>query len=131
VSRVRRNPSASGPTARGRAGEPPAVGQERPLVDVLHDELVMREPGPRALDAAVDASGEHDRARVDQVPAAHLEVHEARHQFIHGSRIGHPVGVPIDDLGNSGQSTSEQHIAHKRSVGSAPIPGYPSDLGCS
>ena len=61
----------------GRSGQPTAVREERPLVDVLDGVLVMREPRPGAGNVAIDASGEQDRPRVDGVPAEAVERYDA------------------------------------------------------
>jgi hypothetical protein len=45
------------------------MGEERPLVDILDDVLMVGQPRPRATDVAVDAPGEQDGSWVDGVTA--------------------------------------------------------------
>ena len=95
VRRVRAVPGAAREVAvgsdAGRSGTAPAMGEERPLVDVLDDVFVLGQPGSGAADVSVEAAGEQDGAGIHTVPAAAVEPDNAAQRVIDSAGVADPA----------------------------------------
>jgi hypothetical protein len=109
----------------GSPGDPTAVGEEGPLVDVLDDVLVVSQPRPGASDVPVDATGEQNRPWVDRVVAVALERDDGFEYVGDGGSVVNPRqsvrGQSLDVIADSGYQRSS-HIGRVRRAERAGAP---------